>query len=71
MAGDGRPQAVRDPGPVRLQELAGQFHGYYNRNRVLSDDRDLATARLYLLSCIRTTIRNALTLLGVSAPERM
>ena len=54
-----------------LQELAGQFHSYYNKNRVVSDDRELTLARLFLLRCIATTIRNALTLLGVSAPERM
>ncbi|GAM07752.1 arginine--tRNA ligase [Geobacter sp. OR-1] len=54
-----------------LQELAGEFHSYYNRNRVVTEDVELTTARLFLLKCIARTIRNALSLLGVSAPERM
>ncbi|MBT0665712.1 arginine--tRNA ligase [Geobacter pelophilus] len=54
-----------------LQELAGEFHSYYNRNRVVTEELDLTTARLFLLKCIARTIRNALSLLGVSAPERM
>jgi arginyl-tRNA synthetase len=54
-----------------LQELAGQFHSYYNRNRVVTEDLDLTVARLFLLSCIALTIKNALGLMGVSAPERM
>ncbi len=54
-----------------LQELAGQFHSYYNRNRVVTEDQDLTIARLFLLRCIARTIKNALNLMGVSAPERM
>ncbi len=54
-----------------LQELAGQFHSYYNRNRVVTEDQDLTIARLFLLRCIALTIKNALSLMGVSAPERM
>ncbi len=54
-----------------LQELAAQFHSYYNRNRVLIDDPETSRARLYLVNCVRTVLRNALHLLGVSAPERM
>ncbi len=54
-----------------LQELASDFHIYYNRNKVVGDDRDLSSARLYLLKCVAITIRNGLSLLGISAPERM
>jgi arginyl-tRNA synthetase len=54
-----------------LQELAGLFHGFYNRNRVLADDLDLTAARLFLLGCVARTLRNALAILGISAPERM
>lgn len=54
-----------------LTELAGQFHSYYNKTKVVTDDASLSTARLYLLARIRQVIQNALTLLGVSAPERM
>jgi len=54
-----------------LTELAGQFHSYYNKTKVVTDDVDLSTARLYLLARIRQVIRNSMTLLGVFAPERM
>jgi arginyl-tRNA synthetase len=54
-----------------LQELAGQLHSFYNRNRVITEDAGLTTARLFLLKCVAQTLRNALTILGISAPERM
>lgn len=54
-----------------MQEIASDFHVYYNRNRIISDDPMLSSARLYFISCIKTVIKNGLRLLGVSAPERM
>jgi arginyl-tRNA synthetase len=54
-----------------LQELASQLHSFYNKHRVISEDQALTTARLHLLQCVAQTIRNALALLGVSAPEKM
>jgi arginyl-tRNA synthetase len=54
-----------------LTELAGQFHSYYNKTKVVTDDATLSAARLYLLARVRQVIKNALGLLGVSAPERM
>lgn len=54
-----------------LQELAGAFHSFYNKNRVITDDADLTGARLLLLGSTATVIRNGLGLLGVSAPEKM
>lgn len=54
-----------------LQELAAQFHSYYNRQRVLVEDPATTQARLYLVNGIRTVLANALNLLGVNAPERM
>ncbi len=54
-----------------LQELAAQFHSYYNRQRVLVEDSGTAQARLYLVEGVRTVLANALNLLGVDAPERM
>lgn len=54
-----------------LQELAAQFHSYYNRHRVLVEKHELSAARLYLVSSIQTVVANALNLLGVTAPERM
>ncbi len=54
-----------------LRELAATFHSYYAAERFLVDDPALARARLALLAATRQVIRNALQLLGVSAPERM
>ena len=54
-----------------LQDLAAQFHSYYNRHRVLVDDLETTRARLYLVNSVRTVLANALHLLGLSAPERM
>ncbi len=54
-----------------LRELAASFHSYYAAERFLVDDSGLARARLALLAATRQVIRNALALLGVSAPERM
>jgi arginyl-tRNA synthetase len=54
-----------------LMNLAGAFHSYYNKQRVLVDDPVTSHGRLYLVTAVQTVIRNGLTLLGVSAPERM
>lgn len=54
-----------------LQDLVGSFHGYYSRYRILSEDHALSLARLFLIDCLRITISNALSIMGVSAPERM
>ncbi len=57
--------------PAYLQELAAQLHSYYNKHRVISKDIPLTLARLALVASIRTVVSNALSLLGVTAPERM
>jgi arginyl-tRNA synthetase len=54
-----------------LQELAAQFHVYYNKCRVVDENKDISSARLYLITCAQTVLGNGLKLLGVSAPERM
>ncbi len=54
-----------------LMNLAAAFHGYYNRHKVITDDREQTLARLSLVLGVKKVIRNGLTLLGVSAPERM
>ena len=54
-----------------LNDLAGFFHSYYNRNKVLSEDAEMSGARLFLVQSVRIVLRNALGLLGVSAPESM
>ncbi len=54
-----------------LRELAGEFHSYYNAERILVDDEAARTARLALCAAVRQVLANGLALLGVSAPERM
>ena len=54
-----------------LMNLASAFHTYYNKHRVLSDDPQLRRGRLNLVLAVQKVIRNGLTLLGVSAPDRM
>ena len=53
-------------------ELATLFHSFYNSCRVINEDNEaLTNARLVLVNAARITLRNVLTMLGVSAPERM
>lgn len=54
-----------------LLELASDFHSYYNGNKILTEDKELTSARLYLIICIKAVIKNGLKLLGVKAPRRM
>jgi arginyl-tRNA synthetase len=53
------------------QELAGQFHLFYNRCRVLGAEEELQAARLLLISATRIVLAKTLQLLGISAPEQM
>ena len=54
-----------------LRALAGEFHSYYNAERILVEDVALRDARLALCAAVRQTLANGLALLGVSAPEKM
>ena len=67
--------SVRELEPHRivfyLLDLAGEFHRYYNRFRVLSDDKGLSEARLLLVENVQKTIRRGLEILGVAAPMKM
>ena len=54
-----------------LRDLAGDFHTFYNADRVLVDDEPLKLARLALLSATRQVLQNGLRVLGVSAPAKM
>ncbi len=54
-----------------LQELAATFHKFYDRHRVIDEDYDLARERLALIDATRIVIANGLTLLGITAPEKM
>ncbi|MEJ9151181.1 arginine--tRNA ligase [Bacillus smithii] len=55
-----------------IQELASAFHSFYNANKVLDQDHlPLSKARLSLVKAVQITLKNALSLIGVSAPEKM
>ena len=54
-----------------LKDLAGEFHGWYNAERMLVDDVALRDARVALAAAVRQVIRNGLAILGVSCPESM
>lgn len=55
-----------------VQELAAEFHSFYNANRVISDDKEMMKARIALVWSVKTVLHNALEdILAVTAPERM
>ena len=54
-----------------LRGVAAAFHSYYAAERFLVDDPALARARMALLAATAQVLRNALAVLGVSAPESM
>ncbi|GAC1336167.1 MAG: arginine--tRNA ligase [Myxococcales bacterium] len=58
-----------------LQETIAAFHAYYTKykktERVISEDPRKTAARLYLVWAVQRTLANALSVLGVSAPDRM
>ena len=67
--------AARELEPHRivfhLIELAGAFHRFYNRHRVLGVDQGLSGARLYLAGAVQRVLQIGLGLLGVRAPDAM
>lgn len=74
------PQLVADAARLRaphrvttyVQELSATFHSFYNAHKVVDEDaKELSSARLALVEATKQTIKNALRLVGVSAPEKM
>lgn len=67
--------AARERAPHRIahfaHELASLFHNFYNHCRIIQDDKNLEKARLALVTAVRITIAGCLSILGVSAPEKM
>jgi arginyl-tRNA synthetase len=54
-----------------LQELAKIFHSYYHKHKVITDDIETTKARLALCLAIKTVMKDALGILGVTSPEKM
>ncbi len=67
--------AAQERAPQRVarfaERTAEHFHRFYTECQVVGPDRELSTARYWLVVASRLTLENALGLLGVSAPERM
>ena len=57
--------------PYYLQELASRFHAYYYKHRFVGEEIAVSEARLVLAGAVRQVLKNGLTLIGVSAPDRM
>jgi len=66
---------VKDYGVHRLPyytlKLATSFHDFYEKCRVISDDKELGQARLALVNATKIVLENTLEIMGVSAPEKM
>jgi len=54
-----------------LRDVSARFHSYYHDHRIVTDDPGTTAARLFLSEATRRVLANGLTLLGVTAPERM
>ncbi|MGE5479186.1 MAG: arginine--tRNA ligase [Chloroflexota bacterium] len=54
-----------------LREIAVKYHAFYHDCRVITDDAKLTLARLALCRAAQTALKNGLTILGVSAPDKM
>ena len=67
--------AARDYDPSRINryviELAARFHRFYNACRIKGEAEDVAAARLKLADCVRIVIKSCLSLIGLTAPEKM
>jgi arginyl-tRNA synthetase len=57
--------------PSYLIDLASYFHSFYQKIRVIGDDKNLSKARLMLISAVKIILADGLNLIGVTAPEKM
>lgn len=64
---------MREPHRITfyLQEIAGEFHSYYHKYRVITEDDILTQTRLYLCKALMLVLKHGLRMLGVKAPEKM
>lgn len=54
-----------------IQTLAGAFHSYYNKEKILSEDKEETIEKLNLICAVQIVLKDALTLIGVDSPEKM
>lgn len=64
---------MREPHRITfyLQEIAGEFHSYYHKYRVITEDDNLTQTRLCLCKALMFVLKHGLRMLGVKAPEKM
>ena len=54
-----------------VQELAAEFHSFYNAKRVITEDKNTTLARLAIVIAVKTVLETGLSILAVTAPEKM
>ena len=54
-----------------LIDLASNFSSFYNANKIITDEKDLQDARLYLTNVVGTILKTGAGLLGIEMPDRM
>ena len=54
-----------------LEELASLFHRFYTECRIIGSEKNLAEARISLCMATQTVLQNGLSILGVTAPDKM
>ena len=54
-----------------LHNIASEFHKFYAKCRVITDDVELTESRLHLIKSVKIVLSNGLNILGIQAPERM
>ena len=57
--------------PRYALELARTFHNFYEKHRVITNNLDLTSARIMLVTATQIVLKNTLTLMGIDAPEEM
>jgi arginyl-tRNA synthetase len=57
--------------PRYTLDLSREFHNFYEKCRVITEDENLTSARLALVSATKVVIGSALSLMGISAPDKM
>ena len=61
------PQSIS----IYLNEIASNFHKFYNECKVISNDSEKTKSRLALISATKVVLKNGLSILGISAPKKM
>lgn len=57
--------------PRYALELAREFHNFYEKERVITEDKKLTSARLALIAATKIILANTLNLMGIDTPEKM